>query len=51
MMIASDTLEGVTNEKNVVVARSVLIVGEATMNVRDEIVGAPETSGWLNLSV
>jgi hypothetical protein len=50
-MIASDTLGGVTIERTVVVVRSVLEVGEATMNVRDEIVGAPGTSGWLNLRV
>lgn len=50
-MMASDTLGGVTIERTVVVVRSVLEVGEATMNVRDEIVGAPGISGWLNLRV
>ena len=43
--IDSDTPEGVAVAKTVVVVRSVLKVGEATMNVRDEIVGAPATLG------
>lgn len=51
MVVAPDGLDAVTVARTVVVVRSVVKVGEATMKVRDEIVGAPATFGWLNLNV
>lgn len=39
------TIGAVAVGNTVVVVRSVLNVGEATMNVRGEIVGAPATIG------
>ncbi len=51
VMITSEMLEGVAVVTTVVVVRSVLKVGDATMNILDEIPETPATLGWLNRSV